>query len=128
VRLTRLAVTVALGPMLVLHACTTESPRTASPALSSGGSPSAGREAIVASGCGSCHRIPGVPNANALVGPPLDSWSRRSFIAGMLPNSQQNLTSWIQDPQAIRPGSAMPTLELTDQQVADIVAYLFTLD
>jgi cytochrome c len=105
-----------------------DNPRTQSPALSSGGSPSAGRDAIVAVGCGSCHRIPGIPNANALVGPPLDSWSRRSFIAGTLPNSEPNLVAWVRDPQGIRPGSAMPTLELSDQQVLDIVAYLFTLD
>jgi cytochrome c len=105
-----------------------DNPRSQSPALGSGGSPGAGREAMVAVGCGSCHRIPGIPNAEALVGPPLDSWSRRSFIAGTLPNSEPNLIAWIADPQAIRPGSAMPTLELTDQQVLDIVAYLFTLD
>jgi cytochrome c len=124
------AVAVAAASLIVgITGCaTSEGPRTASPALSSGGSPGAGRAAIVAAGCGSCHRIPGVPNADALVGPPLDSWSRRSFIAGTLPNSEPNLVAWVRDPQAIRPGTAMPTLELSDQQVLDIVAYLFTLD
>lgn len=105
-----------------------DSPRAESPALASAGSPSAGRDAIVVHGCGSCHRIPGIPNANSLVGPPLDSWSGRSFIAGTLPNSQENLRRWLDDPQDLRPGSAMPDLDLSDDEIADITAYLFTLD
>ncbi len=32
----------------------------------------AGRDAIVHYGCGACHVIPGIPNANAYVGPPLN--------------------------------------------------------
>jgi cytochrome c1 len=103
-------------------------PRGESPALESAGRAAEGREAAIVHGCGSCHRIEGVPNANSLVGPPLDSWSRRSFIAGTLPNTQANLERWLRDPQEVRPGSAMPTIELTEQEVADITAFLFTLD
>ena len=123
-----LAVVMALAVVGTLGCTRGESPRAESPALAAAGNPSAGREAIIVNGCGSCHRIPGVPNANSLVGPPLDSWSGRSFIAGTLPNSQDNLQRWLADPQAIRAGSAMPTLDLTDDEVADITAYLFTLD
>ena len=119
----------ALVVLLAATGCATgQNPRAESPALAEGGAPAQGREAIIAVGCGSCHRIPGIPNAEALVGPPLDSWSRRSFIAGTLPNSQANLGRWLDDPQEVRPGSAMPDLDLTPEQVTDIVAYLFTLD
>ncbi|MGY6501446.1 MAG: c-type cytochrome [Acidimicrobiales bacterium] len=127
-RSSRAVVTAALGCMaLLLGACADGSSRPRSPALVSEGNAEVGREVIVETGCGSCHRIPGIPNANALVGPPLDSWSRRSFIAGTLSNNEENLSRWLADPQEIRPGSAMPDLDLSDDQVADVVAYLFTL-
>jgi cytochrome c len=125
---TPLVVTFLLTIAASLACAPGSSPRAESPALASAGSPSAGRDAIIVNGCGSCHRIPGIPNADSLVGPPLDSWSGRSFIAGTLPNSQENLQRWLADPQAIRPGSAMPDLDLSDDEVADIAAYLFTLD
>lgn len=119
---------VLASVLVVLGACAESSPRPQSPALVSAGNPELGREAIIERGCGSCHRIPGIPNAASLVGPPLDAWSRRSFIAGTLSNGQENLARWLADPQAVRPGSAMPDLDLADDEVADIVAYLFTLD
>jgi cytochrome c2 len=87
-----------------------------------------GRVTISEAGCGSCHRIPGVVNADAYVGPPLDAWSRRSFIAGTLVNRPDELARWLRDPQAIRPGSGMPDLGLDERQIADIVEYLYTLD
>lgn len=91
------------------------------------GERSGGREAIIEHGCGSCHRIPGVPNASSFVGPPLDAWSERSFIAGTLPNSVENLVRWLEDPQEVRPGSAMPRLDLDDREIRNIAAYLFSL-
>jgi cytochrome c len=119
-------------PVLALALClvgscggVTARPQTFIPVT---GDPVMGRAAIIEQGCGSCHSIPGIPNANSLVGPPLDSWPHRSFIAGTLTNSPDNLALWIAEPQRIRPGSAMPDLELDEDTVADIVAYLFTLD
>lgn len=108
-------------------ACRAPDVRTPTPAVAVGGDQGRGRDAIVEHGCGACHRIPGIRNADALVGPPLDSWSRRSFIAGTLPNTAANLAVWLTDPQDVRPGSAMPTIPLTESEIADIVAYLFEL-
>jgi cytochrome c2 len=102
--------------------------RSRSEALSVLGDASRGRVAISQAGCGSCHRIPGVANADSYVGPPLDAWSRRSFIAGTLVNRPDELARWLRDPQAIRPGSGMPDLDLDERQIADIVEYLFALD
>ena len=42
---------------------------------------------IVAAGCGTCHMIPGIKDAQGLVGPPLIHWSRRTYIAGEAPNT-----------------------------------------
>ena len=86
-----------------------------------------GKQLIQTFGCGACHTIPGIYTARGLVGPPLLYFSRRTMIAGELPNSPDNLVRWIRDPKAVEPGTAMPTLGLTDQQAHDVAAYLYTL-
>lgn len=91
------------------------------------GNPQHGKQLIQAYGCGACHMIPGIYTARGLVGPPLMSFSRRTMIAGELPNSPANLVRWIKDPKAVESGTAMPTLGLTDQQAHDVAAYLYTL-
>jgi cytochrome c1 len=91
------------------------------------GSPQRGRALIVHYGCGACHTIPGIYTARGLVGPPLFFWSRRTMIAGELPNNPANLVRWIENPPAIEPGTAMPNLGVTPPQARDIAAYLYTL-
>lgn len=83
-----------------------------------------GRDHIQYYGCVSCHTIPGVPGAHATVGPPLDRMGVRTYIAGTLPNSPQHLALWIQHPQQIHPGTAMPELGVTPQDAAEIAQYL----
>ena len=92
-----------------------------------GGDSRRGAEVIAQFGCGACHTIPGIRAANGLVGPPLYFFSRRTFIAGQLPNTPTNLARWVLDPPAIEPGTAMPKLGLSDQQARDVAAYLYTL-
>lgn len=87
-----------------------------------------GAELIEASGCGACHVIPGIAAARGHVGPPLNRIGRRVYIAGLLPNTPDNMVRWLRDPQAIVPGNAMPNLGLTEEQARDITEYLFTLD
>lgn len=113
--------------VVILSSCAAEASRP-QPVIPVGGDPDLGRETIVEYGCGSCHRIPGIPEADALVGPPLESWSGRAFVAGILPNSPENLARFLADPDEIRPGTAMPDLQLNDEDIAAIVAYLFTLE
>lgn len=85
--------------------------------------------AMEAYGCGACHVYPGGGrDAEAYVGPPLDKWSRRSFIAGYLPNTQPNLVLWITDPDSMRPGTAMPDLGVSATDARDIAAYLLSLE
>jgi cytochrome c1 len=91
-----------------------------------GGDVAAGREAIVSYGCGACHTIPGVPNANAYVGPPLNEYEQRHYIAGNLPNTPDNLVYWIQYPQSVEPGTAMPNLNVTTVDARNIAAYLYS--
>jgi len=92
-----------------------------------GGNAARGHAVIATVGCGSCHTIPGVNDANGLVGPPLLWFSRRTYIAGELPNTPENLVRWVQAPTSIEPATAMPTIGLTEQQARDVAAYLYTL-
>ncbi len=92
-----------------------------------GGSPSRGRAVIQYRNCGSCHTIPGVRGADGLVGPPLLWFSRRTFIAGELPNTPDNLIHWVRSPQSVEPNTAMPTLGLSEQEARDVAANLYTL-
>ena len=88
-----------------------------------------GFAAMEAYGCGACHVYPrGGRDAEAYVGPPLDKWSHRSFVAGYLPNNQPNLVLWIMDPDSIRPGTAMPDLGVDETDARDIAAYLLSLE
>ncbi|GJG89599.1 hypothetical protein tb265_47800 [Gemmatimonadetes bacterium T265] len=92
-----------------------------------GGDADRGVRALGTYGCGSCHVVPGVDGAGGMVGPPLTAFGRRSYVAGVLPNTQENLVHWIQQPQAVVPGNAMPNLGVTDRDARDIAAYLYTL-
>jgi cytochrome c1 len=71
--------------------------------------------------------IPGIKGADGLVGPPLILFARRTYVAGELPNTPDNLIRWIRDPPAVEPRTAMPALGLTEQQARDVAAYLYTL-
>ena len=92
-----------------------------------GGNPRAGVDKIRKYGCYACHTIPGIAGADALVGPPLIHWSRRSYIAGELPNTPENLAKWIQHPTQFEPETAMPEMGVSEEDSRDIVAYLYSL-
>ena len=85
----------------------------------------AGRRLIASYGCGACHSIPGVPGADAMAAPPLNCFYERIYIAGWLSNTRGNLTKWIQNPQLIDPGTAMPNLGVSQKEADDIAAYLY---
>jgi cytochrome c oxidase assembly factor CtaG/cytochrome c2 len=86
-----------------------------------------GAQLISKYGCGSCHTIPGINGADGLVGPPLTHWSRRTYIAGVLPNDPDNLQFWIQHPQQVVPGVDMPDMGIRQQEARDIAIYLDTI-
>ena len=90
-----------------------------------GGNPRNGRQLIQHFGCGSCHRIPGVPGATATVAPPLDKLKSRVYLAGRLPNTPESLVRWIRKPRSVDPQTAMPDVGLNEQQARDVAAYLY---
>ena len=95
--------------------------------LLTGGDPHRGRDRIRQYGCDTCHTIPGVPSANATVGPPLTAVARRLYLAGHIENSPENMMRWIQYPRAHDPLTVMPEMGVTQQDSRDITAYLYTL-
>jgi cytochrome c len=86
-----------------------------------------GRVLLHQYGCGYCHGIRGVEAARGNIGPPLDDVGRRVYLAGMLPNTPGQMARWIRSPQAYRPGTAMPDLNVSDEDAKDMVAYLYRL-
>lgn len=94
------------------------------------GSPAAlGAQLIATKPCVGCHTIPGIPGATGTVGPNLAGVASRSKIAGgAVPNAgPDDLKKWILNPAALKPGTAMPNVGLTDDEATNIVAYLETL-
>ncbi|RLT30815.1 MAG: cytochrome c oxidase subunit II, partial [Chloroflexi bacterium] len=78
--------------------------------------------------CMSCHIISGTA-AKGKIGPNLTHYGNRLTIAaGVLPYSTDNLALWMQDPEAVKQGNLMGRVikkgTLSDQEVADLVAYL----
>ena len=92
-----------------------------------GGDAGIGRQLVREQGCGSCHEVPGVRGADGQVGPSLDGVGGRTYLAGMLVNTPENMVRWVRSPQAVQPGNAMPDLGLTEQEARHIAAYLRTL-
>jgi cytochrome c oxidase subunit 2 len=86
-----------------------------------------GAQVFQTGACVGCHTIAGTP-ANGKIGPNLTHVGSRLTLAGaILDNNPQQLALWLHDPPAVKPGSIMPNLHLTDDQVNALVAYLDSL-
>ena len=82
-----------------------------------------GKALFTAKGCNGCHRIAG-EIAGGTTGPDLRGQADRPTIAGAVPYSPENLWRWLENPQRLKPGTAMPRVPLTAQELDDLVAYL----
>ncbi|TFG66603.1 MAG: cytochrome c oxidase subunit II [Gemmatimonadales bacterium] len=86
-----------------------------------------GENVFMRAGCIACHRIDGTP-AQGVLGPDLSHvGSRRTIAAGILENTPPNMERWLQDPVSIKPGALMPNLQLAEQDVRSLAAYLSSL-
>ncbi|WP_406858408.1 c-type cytochrome [Alsobacter sp. KACC 23698] len=91
-----------------------------------GADPARGPELFRRYGCGGCHLLRPVPQANGRVGPPLDDVGSRVYLAGVLPNTPENLVRWIYDPRGVSPRSAMPNTGVSEAEAREIAAYLLS--
>jgi cytochrome c oxidase subunit 2 len=86
-----------------------------------------GRRVFETTACINCHTVSGTV-ANGHFGPDLTHlMSRDTIAAGAADNTPQNLRLWIENPDAIKPGSLMPAMQLNDQDLDSLTAYLETL-
>ena len=121
-----LAASAGLAFALAFASCGNDEAERAAAELT-GGTPSRGREKIRRYGCPSCHTIPGIEEADSLVGPPLTRIASRTYLGGVLTNSPEHMTRWIRDPRGVDPLTAMPNLGVTEEDARDIASYLYTL-
>jgi cytochrome c oxidase subunit 2 len=74
-----------------------------------------------------CHTVRGT-QANSVFGPNLTHvGSRGSIAADTLPNTREHLAGWVQDAQSVKPGSMMPTMSLSAEDLQAVVDYLQSL-
>jgi cytochrome c oxidase subunit 2 len=87
----------------------------------------AGRRVFERNACMNCHAVGGTP-ADGRFGPDLTHlMSRATIAAGVAENTHDNLRLWIQNPSAIKPGSLMPAMKLSDADLDAVVSYMETL-
>ena len=117
---------------------------TIADAVIAAGDPQRGFQTYSRSACIGCHKIRGNPSSLGIIGPDLTHvGSRYTIGGGLFPNDAKHLAHWIKNARKMKPGSLMQTLGkgehdpimnitveaggLTDDQIADIAAYLLTL-
>ena len=87
----------------------------------------AGYDFFMTHACSSCHAIAGTP-ANGSTGPDLTHVaSRKTIAAGTLPMSRGTLMGWIANPQGVKPGTRMPAVGMTPDELHAVASYLETL-
>jgi cytochrome c oxidase subunit 2 len=86
-----------------------------------------GMQIFMSGACSLCHAIAGT-DASATTGPDLTHvGSRRMIASGTLPNTDANMRAWLENPQRIKPGSQMPVVSLSPQDLDALVAYMRVL-
>jgi cytochrome c oxidase subunit II len=85
--------------------------------------------------CVQCHAVwDGESSRSAGVGPDLTHFmTRQEFAGAIVDNTEENLRAWLADPNAVKPmqaetGIGMPNLNLSDEEIDALVAYLMSLD
>lgn len=117
---------LSVAILAVLAACGGKETKTQDLQVT-GGDPRLGEMAIRRYGCGACHKIPGIPGANGIVGPPLADMAGRAYLAGKLANTPENMVRWLLNPPELDSSTAMPAMGLTGSDARHIAAYLYTL-
>ncbi len=86
-----------------------------------------GRDVFIKANCNNCHTV-GDDRAARKRGPDLTHFGdRRTVGAGILPNNRGNLSGWISNPQAIKPGNLMPRTHLEADDLHALIEFLENL-
>lgn len=102
---------------------TWETQQASVPAPTTSSDATTGAQLFTSTGCAGCHAITGV--SNGVVGPNLTHFkSRAVFAGGIFANTDNNLRPWLANPPGQKPGSVMPNLHLSADQIQALIAYL----
>jgi cytochrome c oxidase subunit 2 len=86
-----------------------------------------GKRVFETQACMNCHTIAGTP-ATGRFGPDLTHlMSRETIASGATTNTPDHLREWIRNPDTFKPGALMPPMQLNDEQLDQVTAYLSTL-
>jgi cytochrome c oxidase subunit II len=87
----------------------------------------AGRRVFERQACMNCHTVSGT-TATGHFGPDLTHlMSRTTLASGAIDNTPANLRQWIKSPDTFKSGALMPAMQLNDEQLDQVTAYLETL-
>ena len=120
-----LAVVMMVMNVAALNGCSAGGKHEA--AAVTGGSAERGSLAMERYGCNACHAIAGFPDPSTAVAAPITGIAHRTYIAGTLPTTPENLVLWIRFPHKVKPATAMPDLGVSESEARDVVAYLYSL-
>ena len=85
-----------------------------------------GEQLFTSRGCAGCHMINGL--SAGTVGPNLTHFdSRHRFAGSIFETNDENLRRWLRNPPAEKPGSQMPNLNLSEEEISNLIAYLDSL-
>jgi len=115
------------GALLVLAALASGCAKEEPVSRVAGGDPERGRLLVQQYQCAACHFIPEVQGPNGDAGPSLESMGRLSYIAGSIPNQPENMIRFLQNPPAVKPGTLMPALGITDDEARHMAAFMYSL-
>jgi cytochrome c oxidase subunit 2 len=82
-------------------------------------------EELFKANCIQCHAIQ--PDGKSPVAPHMNGFAERQAIAGILPMTPEDIKNWIRDPNAIKPGTLMPKVEMTEEELDQLTKYLLEL-
>jgi sulfur-oxidizing protein SoxX len=114
-----------MAAVLLLAACIDKSQQ---PRSLAGADPANGLVLVKASGCAACHVVPGVVWPQGKVGGSLVGFADRTLISGHTPNQPDELIAFLREPPTVQPGIAMPPSRMSEDDLRDVAAYLYTLD
>ncbi len=90
-----------------------------------GGGPA--EELFKSKGCVACHTVAEVEGAVGTIGPVLDGLASRAQLTSGLPVTKENVADWIRDPGAVKPGTIMPNLGVSEDEIEKLAVWLMTL-
>ena len=89
------------------------------------GDAAAGQQVFETKGCTACHTIESLSDARGTVGPNLTHIAGQPYDS--FPNDAEFMKQWINDPPTAKPGTVMPKLGLTDEELNNVVTFLQTM-